>query len=97
MKNDPKVSPHVVNSGKESVEGFLNREEFMAAILRGIGWTSFSSLGLAVLLTLGESVHLWYTGPLAPTVIAIVGVAIGYLRTKRIGERMLKEGDDNGP
>ena len=96
MENDPNLSRDVVNSGKESMVGFLNREEFMAAILKGIGWTSFSSLGLAILLTLGESVHLWYTGPLAPTVIAIVGVAIGYLRTKRIGEKLLKEGDDNG-
>ena len=96
MENDPNLSRDVVNSGKESIVGFLNREEFMAAILKGIGWTSFSSLGLAILLTLGESVHLWYTGPLAPTVIAIVGVAIGYLRTKRIGEKLLKEGDDNG-
>lgn len=94
MNEENKVSPPVVNSGSKSIAGFLNTEEFMRALSKGVGWTSFSALGVAVLIALGESVHLWYTGPLAPTVIAVVGVIVGYLRSKRIGQRMLEEGED---
>jgi hypothetical protein len=89
------VSRDVVDSGKQvSINGFLNTEEFMKALSKGVGWTSFASLGIAVVIALGESVHLWYTGPLAPTVIAVAGVLVGYLRTKRIGARLIEDGDD---
>lgn len=95
MTDEPKVSPNVVDSGKQvSINGFLNTEEFMKALSKGVGWTSFASLGIAVVIALGESVHLWYTGPLAPTVIAVAGVLVGYLRTKRIGEKLIEDGDD---
>jgi hypothetical protein len=90
----PIMSQSVVNSGSESIKGFLNLEEFMRALLRGVGQSSAISLGVAVLLSLGDSVHLWYTGPLAPTVIACAGIIVGYLRTKRLGERLIAEGDD---
>lgn len=66
----------------------------MKALTKGIGWTSFSSLALAVALALGESVHLWYTGPLAPTVIAFAGIIVGYLRTRKIGRQFIEEGED---
>jgi hypothetical protein len=90
----PIMSQDVVNSGSESIRGFLNTEEFMRALSKGVGWASFTSLGIAVAIALGESVHLWYTGPLAPTVVAVVGIAVGYLRTKRIAEKLIDEGDD---
>ena len=94
MSEQQKVSPLVVDSGSESIRGFLNAEEFMKALSKGIGWTSFASLGVAVAIALGESIHLWYTGPLAPTVVAVVGVLVGYLRTKKIGQQLIDEGDD---
>ena len=94
MSEQQKVTPLVVNSGSESIRGFLNAEEFMKALSKGIGWTSFSALGVAIAIALGESIHLWYTGPLAPTVVAVVGVLVGYLRTKKIGQRLIDEGDD---
>lgn len=98
-KQRPIMSRDVVKSGNQvSIHGYLNTEEFMKALTKGIGWTSFGSLGLAVVLALGESIHLWYTGPLAPTVIAVAGIVVGYLRTKKIGERFIEEGDDiNAP
>lgn len=95
MNDVPKVSQGGVNSGnQESIKGFLNTEEFMKALLRGIGQTSLVSLGIAVALALGESVHLWYTGPLAPTVVAAVGIFVGYMRTRKLGERFIEEGND---
>lgn len=94
-KQRPIMSPNVVNSGNQvSINGYLNSEEFMKALRKGIGWTSFGSLGLAVLISLGESVHMWYTGPLAPTVIAVAGIVVGYLRTKKIAEKLIEEGED---
>lgn len=94
-KERPIMSRDVVKSGNHvSIHGYLNAEEFMKALTKGIGWTSFGSLALAVALALGESVHLWYTGPLAPTVIAVAGIVVGYLRTKKIGERFIDEGED---
>lgn len=93
--NEQKLSRSVLNSGAYgSLHGYLNTEEFMKALQRGIGWTSFTSLGIAVAIALGESVHLWYTGPLAPTVIAAAGLVVGYLRTQKIGERLIDEGGD---
>ena len=94
MSEQQKLSPLVVNSGSESIRGFLNAEEFMKALSKGIGWTSFSALGVAIAIALGESIHLWYTGPLAPTVVAVVGVLVGYLRTKKIGQQLIDEGED---
>jgi len=95
MNEVPKVSQDGVGSGnQESIKGFLNTEEFMKALLRGIGQTSLVSLGVAIAIALGESVHLWYTGPLAPTVIAAVGILVGFMRTRKIGERFIEEGDD---
>lgn len=88
------MSQDVANSGSESIKGFLNAEEFVKALRKGIGWTSFTTLGIAVAISLGESVHLWYTGPLAPTVVAVAGIVVGYLRTKKIGEKFIDEGDD---
>ena len=93
-KERPIMSRAVVNSGSDSMRGYLNTEEFMKALAKGMGWTSFASLGVAVLIALGESVHLWYTGPLAPTVVALAGIIVGYLRTKRIGERLMDEGEE---
>ena len=93
-KQRPIMSPPVVNSGSNSIAGYLNTEEFVKALRKGIGWTSFGSLGLAVIISLGESVHLWYTGPLAPTVIAVAGLVVGYLRTRKIGEKLMEEGDE---
>jgi hypothetical protein len=93
VKDPEFVSRNVVNSGS-SIKGYLNVEEFMKALLRGIGQTSLVSLGLAVALALGESVHLWYTGPLAPTVVAVAGVVVGYIRTQRLAKRFADEGDD---
>lgn len=93
--NEQMLSRSVLNSGaKGSLHGYLNTEEFMKSLHRGIGWTSFTSLGIAVAIALGESVHLWYTGPLAPTVVAAAGVIVGYLRTKKIGERLIDEGGE---
>ena len=93
-KERPIMSQEVVNSGSSSsIAGYLNTEEFMKALSKGVGWTSFSALGVAVLIALGESVHLWYTGPLAPTVIAVMGVIVGYLRSRKIGQQLMDEGD----
>ena len=93
-KERPIMSRSVMDSGSDSIKGYLNTEEFMKALSKGIGWTSFASLGVAVLIALGESVHLWYTGPLAPTVVAVAGIIVGYLRTKRIGEKLMEDGDE---
>lgn len=89
------MSRDVVNSGQTSIHGYLNAEEFMKALSRGTGWTSFSGLGLAVLLALGDSVHLWYTGPLAPTIVALVTCLVGYLRTQKIAARLMDEGEES--
>lgn len=92
MKN---VSPSPENHGNQvSIKGFLNAEEFMKALYKGIGWTSLSSLGIAVILALGDSVHLWYTGPLAPMVVTFAGVIVGYLRTRKLGQQFIEEGED---
>lgn len=88
------MSRSVVNSGNQSIHGYLNAEEFMKALSRGTGWTSFSGLGLAVLLALGDSVHLWYTGPLAPTIVALVTCLVGYLRTQKIATKLMDEGEE---
>lgn len=96
MKKPENVSPNALNSGQQvSIKGYLNLEEFMKALTKGIGWTSLGSLAIAVALALGESVHLWYTGPLAPTVITIAGVLVGYLRTQHIAKKYIDEGDEN--
>lgn len=91
----PIMSHDVVKSGNQvSIKGYLNPEEFMRALLKGVGWSSAAGLGLAVLLSVLESIHLIYTGPLAPTVVTIAGVIVGYIRTKRIAERFVDEGED---
>lgn len=96
--SDNKMSRDVVKSGEQvSIRGYLNAEEFMKALAKGIGWTSFGSLGVAIAIALGESVHLWYTGPLAPTVVAFAGIIVGYLRTKKIGRQFIDEGEDHEP
>lgn len=92
----PIMSHDVVKSGNQvSIKGYLNLEEFMRALLKGVGWSSAAGLGLAVLLSVLESIHLIYTGPLAPTVIAIASVVAGYIRTKRLAEKFIDEGDDD--
>jgi hypothetical protein len=72
----------------------LNLEEAMRALLKGVGWSSASGLGLAVALSLLESIHLIYTGPWAPTVVTIAGVILGYFRTKQLAKRFVDEGKD---
>lgn len=66
----------------------------MRAVLRGMGWTSATGLFLAVLVSLLESASGIYTGPGAPTVIAIASVIAGYLRTKKIAKSLMSEGED---
>lgn len=91
----PIMSHDVVKSGNQvSIKGYLNLEEFMRALLKGVGWSSTAGLGLAVALSLLESINVIYTGPLAPTVVAIASVIAGYIRTKRMAERFVDEGED---
>lgn len=91
----PIMSHDSVKSGNQvSIKGYLNLEEFMRALLKGVGWSSAAGLGLAVALSVLESIHLIYTGPLAPTVVTIAAVIAGYIRTKRLAERLADEGED---
>jgi len=94
-KQRPIMSQNVVKSGSYgSVKGYLNEQEFMRALLRGVGWSSAAGLGLAVALSVLESIQLIYTGPLAPTIVAIAAVIAGYIRTKRMAEKFVDEGED---
>lgn len=91
----PIMSHDVVKSGNQvSIKGYLNLEEAMRAVLKGVGWSSAAGLGLAVALSLLESIHLIYTGPWAPTVVTIAGVIVGYIRTKQLTKRFADEGED---
>jgi len=90
-KQRPIMSPNVVNSGS-SIRGYLNEREFMAAIAMGIG--KYGRLGAfaGILIALGETVHLWYTGPAVPVVVALTGLFVGYLKTKYQAEKLLDDG-----
>jgi hypothetical protein len=91
----PIMSHDVVKSGNQvSIKGYLNLEEAMRALLKGVGWSSAAGLGLAVLLSVLESIHVIYTGPLAPTVVTAAAVIAGYIRTKQLAKRLVDEGED---
>ncbi len=64
----------------------------MAAISTGI--LKYGRLGAVagILIALGETVHLWYTGPAVPVVVSVAGMLVGYLKTKCQAEKMLDEG-----
>lgn len=91
----PIMSHDVVKSGNQvSIKGYLNLEEFMRALLKGVGWSSAAGLGLAIALSVLESIHLIYTGPLAPTVVTLAAVIAGYIRTKKLARQLADEGED---
>jgi hypothetical protein len=89
---EEKLSRNVVDSGHSSIRGYLNERELMTAI--SVGILKYGRLGavMGVLIALGESVHLWYTGPAVPVVVAVTGLLVGYLKTKYQAEKMLDEG-----
>jgi membrane protein DedA with SNARE-associated domain len=64
----------------------------MAAISTGI--LKYGRLGAVtgILIALGDSVNLWYTGPAVPVVVAVVGAVVGYFKTKYQAEKLLDEG-----
>ena len=88
----PIMSHDVVKSGSFSIQGYLNERELMTAI--SVGILKYGRLGAVagVLIALGESVHLWYTGPAVPVVVAVTGMLVGYLKTKYQAEKLLDEG-----
>jgi len=91
----PIMSHDVVKSGNQvSIKGYLNLEEAMRALLKGVGWSSAAGLGLAIAISILESIHVIYTGPWAPTVVTIAGVLLGYMRTKQLAKRFVDEGEE---
>lgn len=75
------------------ISGYLNWQELTKALLSGFGQGSFAGLALYVVMILGESAHLWYTGPGAAIVVSLLTLVASYLRTKTIAKRYLESGE----
>lgn len=92
----PEPTPPAPNPTPEPtppLNGYLNWAELTKALLTGFGQGSFTGLALYVVMILGESAHLWYTGPGAASVIAILTLIASYLRTRAISRKYLESGE----
>jgi hypothetical protein len=76
-----------------SIQGYVNLDELKQALLRGFGQASLMGFASYVVIIVGESAHLWYTGPAAATVVSILTMIAAYLRSSKIGIKLLKEGE----
>ena len=76
-----------------SIQGYINFDELKQALLRGFGQASLMGLASYLVILLGESAHLWYTGPASAVVISLLTMVAAYLRSKEIGVKLLKEGE----
>ena len=93
---DPIPTPPAPNPTPEPmppISGYLNWQEFTKSLLSGFGQSSFAGLALYVVMILGESAHLWYTGPGAAVVVSLLTLVAGYLRTKTIARKYLERGE----
>ncbi len=76
-----------------SIQGYVNFDELKQALLRGFGQASLMGLASYLVILLGESAHLWYTGPASAVVITLLTMVAAYLRSRKIGVKFLKEGE----
>lgn len=90
----PDPQPPAPNPTPEpSLNGYLNWAELTKALLTGFGQSSLAGLALYVVMIVGESAHLWYTGPGAASVVAILTLIASYLRTRAISRKYLETGE----
>lgn len=89
----PNPTPEPTPTPMPPISGYLNWQEFAKALLSGFGQGSFAGLALYVVMILGESAHLWYTGPGAAIVVSLLTLVASYLRTKTIARKYLERGE----
>lgn len=79
--------------GLPALQGYINWEEAKRILLNGVGQTSLLGLFAVVVTSLGESAHIWYTGPNAPIVIFVATSLAAYFRSKMMAKRFIAEGE----
>ena len=89
----PNPIPDPTPSPVPPIPGYLNWDELTKALLKGFGQSSLAGLALYVVMIAGESVHTWYTGPGAASVIAVLTLVASYLRTRQISRKYLENGE----
>lgn len=96
MKKDAEVSPNAVNSGSSgSLKGYLNEQEFIEAVPKNYKNWAGLGFGVALLIAIAESFTANYSGPYAPLAAALLGVALGYVKTMNAAKKALEEGEDH--
>lgn len=75
-----------------SIQGYINWEELVRVLLEGVGQTTLFGLFAALMMSLGDSVDAWYTGPAGPTVIFVFTSIATFLRTKSLARKLMSEG-----
>ena len=93
-KERPIMSRRVVNSGSESIRGYLNEQEFVDAVAKNYQkWAGFGfaiAIGVAVL----ESLATNYNGKYAPLLVMAASVVGAYLKTMRDAKKFMNEGEE---
>lgn len=78
-----------------SVQGYINWDELTRVLLNGVGQTTLWGFATMVVVALGESAHMWYTGPAGPTVIFVLTSIAAYMRSKALAKKFIQEGDND--
>ena len=91
-KERPIMSRAVVNSGSDSIKGYLNREEFMKSLNKALKSSSLWGFATFAGLTLLGDFEKWYIGPYAAELSALVALARGYYVAKKMGAKYMQDG-----
>lgn len=75
------------------IRGYINFEELKRSLLQGFGQATLGGMAVYVAVVIGESAHLWYTGPQSATVIMLATSVAAFLRTKMVAKRYIAQGE----
>lgn len=75
------------------IRGYINFEELKRSLLQGFGQATLGGMAVYVAVVIGESAHLWYTGPQSATVIMLATSVAAFLRTRMVAKRYIAQGE----